>query len=129
MYRRMVICVTEATPEEVIKVAAKLCEKETEVTVLHVVRILTDLQRKDAEEKFAWVLSLLEKEGIKAKLELVESADTKSAIVSFVKNVSADIVVTGTIRKKGILGVISENISDYLIKNIPCTLVLVKRAD
>ncbi|MEM1704669.1 MAG: universal stress protein [Candidatus Hadarchaeales archaeon] len=125
----MVICVTEATPEEVIKVAAKLCGKETEVIVLHVVRILTELQKKDAEEKFAWVLSLLEKEGIKARLELVESADAKSAIVSFVKNVSADIVVTGTIQKKGILGVISESISDYLIKHIPCTLILVKRAD
>jgi len=36
-------------------------------------------------------------------------------------------VVTGTIRKKGILGLVSESISNYLINHVPCTLVLVKR--
>jgi len=38
MYRKMVLCVTEATPEDVIRVASKLCDKEAEVIVLHVVR-------------------------------------------------------------------------------------------
>jgi len=129
MYRKMVICVTEATPEEVVRVASKLCDKETEVIVLHVVRVLTDLQRREAEEKFAWVIETLKKEGIQARLELVESADPKSAIVSFVRENSADVVVTGTIQKKGILALVSESISDYLIKHVPCTLVLVKRPD
>ncbi|MEM2878488.1 MAG: universal stress protein [Candidatus Hadarchaeales archaeon] len=129
MYRRMVLCVTDATPEEVVNVAAKLCSRETKVIVLNVVRVLSELVKKDAAERFAWIIDALNREGIDAGLELVEATEVGGAIVSFAKKNDCDIIVTGTIPKKGILGAISENVTDYILKNAPCTVVVVKRAE
>lgn len=129
MYRRMVLCVTDATPEEVVRVAARLCSKDTKVSVVNVVRMVSDLVRKDAEERFRWVMEALEKEGVGAELELVESTEVGKAIVSFARKSECDVIVIGSVPKKGILGAISENVSDYVVKNAPCTVVLVKRAE
>lgn len=129
MYSKMVLCVTDATPEDVVRVAARLCSRETKVFVLHVVRILSDLARKDAAERFAWVMEALKKEGVGAELQLVEATDVGGAIVSFARKNGCDIIVTGSIPKKGILGAISESVSDYILKNAPCTVVVVKRAE
>ena len=100
----MLLCVTEATPEDVVQVAIKLCSKETEVTVLNVVHLLSDFTRREAMEKFSWVMELFKKAGVKSKLELVESMDVKRAIISFTKKNSNDVIVTGTIPRKGLLG-------------------------
>lgn len=128
MFKRMAVCVTEATPKEVIEVALRLCSGETEVYVLHVVRLLSDFARKEASEKFSWVTDLFKKAGVRSRLELVESTDVKKAIVTFAKEKSCDVVVTGTIPRKGLLGFFSESISDYVVKNAPCTVVLIKKA-
>jgi nucleotide-binding universal stress UspA family protein len=124
----MTLCVTEATPEEVIQAAIRLCSKDAEVYVLHVVRLLTDFSRKEVSDKFSWVMSLLKKAGLKSKLEIVESTDVKKAIVSFAKEKSSEVIVIGTIPRKGLLGYFSESISDYVVKNAPCAVVLIKKA-
>jgi len=128
MFKRMTLCVTEATPEEVVQAAIKLCSKETEVYVLHVVRLLSDFVRKEVSEKFSWVIDLFKKAGLKSRLEMVESTDIKKAIVSFVKKNSCDVMVIGTLPRKGLLGFFSESISDYIVKNAPCTVILVRKA-
>lgn len=127
MYKKMVLCVTEATPEEVIQAAIKLCSNETEVYVLHVVRLLSDFVREDVSKKFSWVLDLFKKAGLKSKLEIVESTNARKAIVSFAKKISGDVIVTGTIPKRGLLA-LTESVSDYIVKNAPCTVVLVRKA-
>lgn len=128
MFKRMTLCVTEATPEEVVQAAIRLCSKDAEVNVLHVVRLLTDFSRKEASDKFYWVMNLLKKAGLKSKLEIVESTDVKKAIVSFAEKNSSEVIVIGTIPRKGLLGYFSESISDYVVKNAPCTVVLIKKA-
>jgi nucleotide-binding universal stress UspA family protein len=128
MYKKMLLCVTDATPEEVVRAAVKLCSSDAEVYVLNVVHLLSDFIRKDAAEKFSWVVDLFKKAGLKSQLELVESRDVKKAIISFAKKNSCDVIVTGTIPKKGLLGALSESVSDYLVKNAPCTVVLVRKA-
>ncbi|KUO42750.1 MAG: hypothetical protein APU95_01670 [Hadesarchaea archaeon YNP_N21] len=128
MFKRITLCVTEATPEEVIQAAIRLCSKDAEVYVLHVVRLLTDFSRKEVSDKFSWVMSLLKKAGLKSKLEIVESTDVKKAIVSFAKEKSSEVIVIGTIPRKGLLGYFSESISDYVVKNAPCAVVLIKKA-
>ena len=124
----MLLCVTEATPEDVVQVAIKICSKETEVTVLNVVHLLSDFTRREAMEKFSWVTELFKKAGLKSKLELVESMDVKSAIISFAKKNSNDVIVTGTIPRKGLLGYLTDSVSDFLVKNAPATVVLVRKA-
>lgn len=128
MFKRMTLCVTEATPEEVIHAAIKLCSKGTRVYVLHVTHLLNDFVRKEVTKKFSKVVDLFKKVGVKSQLEIVESTDVKNAIVSFAKKNSSDVIVTGTIPKKGLLGYFSESISDYIVKNAPCTVVLIRKA-
>ncbi len=128
MYKRMVLCITEATPKEVVQAATRLCYKNTEVYVLHVVHLLSDFVRKEVSEKFSWVTDLFKKAGLKSKLEVIESTDVKNAIISFAKKKSCDVIVTGTIPKKGLMGSLSESVSDYLVKNAPCTVILVRKA-
>jgi len=128
MYKKMVLCITDATPEDVIKIAVKLCEKTTQVYVLNVVHNLSDFVKKDVSERFSWVTKLFKNAKIKSSLELVESTDVKTAIISFAKKKSCDVIVTGTIPKKGVAGYLSESVSDYLVKNAPCTVVLVRKA-
>ncbi len=124
----MVLCVTDATPEEVVQAAVKLCEKGTEVTVLNVVRLVNDLVKKDTSERFSWVLERLKKAKLKGRLELVESTDVKSAIIDFAKKNKSDVIVTGTIPKRGLVSYFSESVSDYLVKKSPCTVILVRKA-
>ena len=128
MYKKMLLCITEATPEEVVQAAVKLCSNDTEVYVLHVVHLLSDFIRKEVSDKFSWVTDLFKKAGLKSQLEIVESTDIKSAIISFAKKNSCDAIVTGTIPRKGLLGFFSESISNYLVKNAPCTVILVRKA-
>lgn len=128
MYKKMLLCVTEATPEEVIQAAIRLCSSDAEVSVLHVVRLLSDFSRKEAIEKFSWIVNLFEKAGLKSQLEVIESTDVKRGIISFAKKGSFDVIVTGTIPKRGLLGALSESVSEYLVKNAPCTVVLVRKA-
>jgi len=128
MYKKMLLCITEATPKEVVQAAVKLCSNDTEVYVLHVVHLLSDFIRKEVSDKFSWVTDLFKKAGLKSQLEIVESTDTKNAIISFAKKNSCDAIVTGTIPRKGLLGFFSESISDYLVKNAPCTVILVRKA-
>jgi len=128
MYKKMLLCITEATPEEVVQVAVKLCSNDTEVYVLHVVHLLSDFIRKEVSDKFSWVTELFKKAGLKSQLEIVESTDIKNAIISFSKKNSCDVIVTGTIPRKGLLGFFSESISDYLVKKAPCTVILVRKA-
>jgi nucleotide-binding universal stress UspA family protein len=128
MYKKMLVCITEATPEEVVQTAVKLCSSDTEVYVIHVVHLLSDFIRKDVTEKFSWVTDLFRKAGLKSQLEILESTDVKKAIISFAKKRSCDVIVTGTIPKKGLLGSLSESVSDYLVKNAPCTVILVRKA-
>jgi len=127
MYKRMLLCVTEATPEEVVQAAIKLCSKDTEVYALHVVHLLSDFVRKEISEKFSWIIDLFKKAGLESRLEIVESTDVKKAIISFAKKNSCDVMVTGTIPREGLLGFFSESISDYLVKNAPCTVILVRK--
>ena len=128
MYKKMLLCITEATPEEVVQAAVKLCSNDTEVYVLHVVHLLSDFIRKEVSDKFSWVIDLFKKAGLKSQLEIVESTDIKNAIISFSKKNSCDVIVTGTIPRKGLLGFFSESISDYLVKKAPCTVILVRKA-
>ena len=128
MYKKMLVCVTEATPEDVVQVAIKLCGKETDVAVLNVVHLLSDFTKREAMEKFSWVMELFKMAGLKSKLEIVESMDVKSAIISFGKKNSSDVIVTGTIPRKGLLGYLTDSVSDYLVKNAPCAVVLVRKA-
>jgi nucleotide-binding universal stress UspA family protein len=128
VYKKMLVCVTEATPEEVVQTAVKLCSSDTEVYALHVVRLLSDFVRKEVTEKFAWVVDLFKKAGLKCQLEIIESTDVKRAIISFAKKNSCDVIVTGTIPREGLLGALSESVSDYLVKNAPCTVILVRKA-
>jgi len=65
---------------------------------------------------------------LKCSLEIIESTDVKRAIISFAKKNSCDVIVTGVIPRKGLLGFFSESISDYVVKNAPCTVVLVRKA-
>ncbi|MFN4133093.1 MAG: universal stress protein [Candidatus Hadarchaeales archaeon] len=127
MFKKMVVCVTEATSNEVIEVALRLCSKKTEVSLLHVVRVLNEFARKKAKDYFSSFLQFLKKNGIKAKLELVESTDPKKAIVSYARAHGCDVIITGTIPKKGLIGYLSETVTDYIIKNAPCTVILVRR--
>jgi nucleotide-binding universal stress UspA family protein len=128
MYKKMLLCITEATPEEVVQTAVKLCSNDTEVYVLHVVRLLSDFVRKEASDKFSWVTNLFKKAGLKSQLEIIESTDIKNAIISFAKKNSCDVIVTGTIPRKGVLGFLLESISDYLVKKAPCTVIIVRKA-
>ena len=128
MYKRMLLCVTSATPKEVIEAAMRLCSKETKVYVLHVVHLLTDFTRKEVSKEFAWIIDLFKKARLKCNLEIIESTDVKRAIISFAKKNSCDVIVTGVIPRKGLLGFFSESISDYVVKNAPCTVVLVRKA-
>lgn len=124
----MVLCVTEATPEDVVQVAIKLCSKDTKVYALHVVRLLSEFSKKEALERFSWVIDAFERNGLKSQLEIIESTDVGRAIVSFAKKNSCDVIVTGTIPKKGLLGAFSESISDYIVKYASCTVILVRKA-
>ena len=128
MYKRMLLCVSEATPKEVVQVAIKLCSKNTRVYVLHVVHLLKNFTRRDAMEKFSWVLESLKKAGLKSQMEILESTDVGKAIISFAKEISCDVIVTGTIPRKRLLGVLAENVSTSLVKNAPSAVVLVRRA-
>lgn len=123
----MVLCVTEVTPKEVVEAAIKLCSRETEVHVLHVVRLLTDFTKREVSSRFSWVTDSFGRAGLKSKLEIVESADIKKAMISFAKKNSCDIIVMGTIPRKGLLGYFSESVSDHLMKNAPCTVVLIRK--
>ncbi|MFH1821618.1 MAG: universal stress protein [Methanobacteriota archaeon] len=129
MFKRMILCVTEATPEEVIKVSIKLCSKDTQVYALHVVRLLSDFSKKEALERFSWVPYSFEKKGLKCQLEILESTDVGKAIISFAKNNSCDVIVTGTIPRKGLLGALSESVSDHIVKYAPCTVILIRKSD
>jgi len=128
MYKRMLLCVTSATPKEVVEAAVRLCSKGTKVCVLHVVHLLTDFTRKEVSKEFAWIIDLFKKARLKCNLEIIESTDVKRAIISFAKKNSCDVIVTGVIPRKGLLGFFSESISDYVVKNAPCTVVLVRKA-
>ena len=128
MYKRMLLCVTSATPKDVVETAVRLCFKETEVHVLHIVHLLNDFVRKEVSKEFAWITDVFKKAGIKCDLDIVESTDVKNAIISYAKKNSSDVVVTGVIPRKGLLGFFSESISDYVVKNAPCTVILVRKA-
>jgi len=128
MYKRMLLCVTEATPQEIIQVAIKLCSKETEVCVLHIVHLLTDFTQKEVSKEFAWIIDLFKKAELKCSLKVIESTDIKRAIISAAKKNSCDVIVIGTILRKGLFGFFSESISDYVVKNAPCTVVLIRKA-
>lgn len=128
MYKRMLLCVTSATPKEVVEAAVRLCSEGTKVCVLHVVHLLTDFTRKEVSKEFAWIIDLFKKARLKCSLEIIESTDVKRAIISFAKKNSCDVIVTGVIPRKGLLGFFSESISDYVVKNAPCTVVLVRKA-
>ncbi|MEM3401929.1 MAG: universal stress protein [Candidatus Hadarchaeales archaeon] len=127
MFKKMVVCVTEATSSEVIKIASKLSTKKTEVYLLHVVRVLNEFARKKSEELFSPFLKFLKKNHINAKLELVESVDPKKAIVTFAKKNMCDVIISGTIPRKGLVGYLSESVTDYLVRNAPCTVILVRK--
>jgi nucleotide-binding universal stress UspA family protein len=124
----MLLCVTSATPKEVVEAAVRLCSKKTEVHVLHVVHLLTDFVQKEVSKEFAWIIELLKKNGVKCSLKVVESTDVKRAIISFAMKNSCDVIVTGVIPKKGLLGFFSESVSDYVVKKAPCTVILVRKA-
>jgi len=124
----MLLCVTEATPEDVVEAAIDLCHKDTQVWVLHVVHLLNDFARKDATERYQWIMKAFKEAVIKATLEMVESTDRKTAIISFAKKINCDIIVTGTIPRKGLLGYLTDSVSDYLVKNAPSTVVIVRKA-
>ncbi len=129
MFKRMVLCVTEATPEEVVQVAIRLCSKDTKVFALHVVRLLTEFSKKESLERFSWVVDAFEKKGMKTQLETIESTDVGKAIISFTKKNDCDVIVTGTIPRKGLLGAFSESVSDYIVKYAPCTVILIRKSD
>jgi len=125
----MLVCVTAArTSKEVVKVATKLCFRKTKVFVLHIVQQLSKFTEDEVRKEFSWAVELFKKEGITSHLEIVESPDVKEAIISTAKKHACDIIVTGTIPRKGLLGYFSESISDYVIKKAPCTVVLVRSA-
>jgi K+-sensing histidine kinase KdpD len=127
MYKRMLLCVTSATPKDVVETAVRLCFKETEVHVLHIVHLLNDFKRKEVSKEFSWITDIFKKAGIKCDLDIVESTDVKNAIISFAKKNSSDVIVTGVIPRKGLLGFFSESVSDYVVKNAPCTVILVRK--
>lgn len=129
MFKKMVLCVTEATPEDVVQIAIRLCSKDTKVHALHVVRLLTDFSKKESLERFSWVIDALEKKGLKSQLEIIESTDVGKAIIAFTKKNSCDVIVTGTIPRKGLLGAFSESVSDYIVKYAPCTVILIRKSD
>jgi nucleotide-binding universal stress UspA family protein len=124
----MLLCVTSATPKEVVEAAMRLCSKDTKVQVLHVVHLLNDFVQKEVSNEFAWILDFFKKAGIKSDLNIVESTDVKNAIISTAKKNSSEVIVTGVIPRKGLLGFFSESISDYVVKNAPCTVILVRKA-
>ncbi|MEW6592328.1 MAG: universal stress protein [Candidatus Hadarchaeota archaeon] len=127
MFKKMVLCVTEATPKEVVEVATRLCSKQTKVYVLHVVRLLTETTKKEATKSFSPVMGAFKREGLNSELALVESTDVKNSIINFAKKNSCDVIVTGTIPKSGLVGYFSENVSDYIVQTAPCTVVLVRK--
>ncbi len=127
MFKRLLLCLTEATPREVVEVALRLSSPEGEVHLLHVVRLLNELVRKGAEDSFSWVKELFQKEGRRCELHLVESTEVGKAIVSFAREKNCDGLVLGTIPRKGVLGYFTESISDYVIKHSPCVAVLVRK--
>jgi nucleotide-binding universal stress UspA family protein len=126
MFEKVLLCVTEATPPEVVESAIKLCSKKGEITVLHVTRRLSEFSQKEAQERFAWVLERLKKAGLRARLEVIESKNPGEAIVEFAKKNSCDALITGIVPPRGLLGRLS-NITDYLLKRSPCTVVLVRK--
>jgi nucleotide-binding universal stress UspA family protein len=126
MFEKALVCLTEATPPEVVETATRLCSKKGEAILLHVTRRLSDFSRKEAEERFAWALERLKRAGLKARLEVVESKDPRKAIVEFAKKNSCDALITGIVPPKGLLGRLS-SITDYLLKQSPCTVVLVRK--
>jgi nucleotide-binding universal stress UspA family protein len=129
MYKRMLVCVTASkTSREVVKVATKLCSRKTKVFVLHVVQQLSKYIENEVQREFSWAVELFKKERIPNRLEIVESTDVKRAIISTAKKRACDIIVIGTIPRKGVLGYFSESISDYVVKKAPCTVVLVRGA-
>jgi len=127
MFKRLLLCLTEATPREVVEVALRLSSPDTEVHLLHVVRLLTELRRKQVEESFSWVMELFRKEGRKTELHVVEGTEVGKAIISFAREKGCDAIVLGTIPKKGILSYFTESVSDYVVKNSPCVAVLVRK--
>lgn len=127
MFKRLLLCLTEATPKEVAEVALRLSSPETEVYLLHVVRLLTELGRKQAEESFSWVRELFEKEGRKSEFHVVEATHVGKAIISFAREKNCDAIVLGTIPRKGVLGYLTESVSDYVVKNSPCLAMLVRK--
>lgn len=128
MFKRMVLCITEATPKDVVEVAIRICSKGTKVHILHVVHLLSDFVKAEVVEKFSWVVDSFKEAGMDGRLEIVESTDVKKAIISFSKKNSCDVIVTGTIPKKGLVGAFSESVSDYLVKYAPSTVILVRKA-
>jgi nucleotide-binding universal stress UspA family protein len=126
MFAKALLCITEATPPEVVESATRLCSKKGEIIVLHVTRRLSEFSQKEAKERFAWVLERLKKAGLRARLEVIESKDPGKAIVEFAKNNSCDALITGIVPPRGLLGRLS-NITDYLLKQSPCTVVLVRK--
>ncbi len=127
MFKRLLLCLTEATPREVVEVALRLSSRETEVHLLHVVRLLTELGKKQAEEGFSWARELFRKEGRKTEFHVVEATEVGKAIVSFAREKNCDGIVLGTIPRKGVLGYLTESVSDYVVKNSPCVAVLVRK--
>lgn len=129
MYKNMVLCITEVTPEEVVRAAIKLCSSETEVHILHVVHLLNDFVREEVSKRFAWAVNLFREAGVKSKLDIIESTKAGKAIVSFAKEISSDVIVTGTIPRRGLLGHFVESVSDYIVKNAPCTVILIRKSE
>jgi len=126
MFAKALLCITEATPPEVVESATRLCSKKGEIIVLHVTRRLSEFSQKEAKERFAWVLERLKKAGLRARLEVIESKDPGKAIVEFAKSNSCDALITGIVPPRGLLGRLS-NVTDYLLKQSPCTVVLVRK--
>lgn len=127
MFKKAVICLTEVTPPEVVEVATKLCSREGEAILLHVVRRLSEFSRREAERNFRWAVEEFKKKGFKkVKLELVESQDIKKAIVEFAERQKCDVLITGIVPPRGLLGRLS-SITDYILKKSPSVVVLVRK--
>ncbi len=95
--------------------------------VLHVVLQLSKFIEDEVRKEFSWAVELFKKQGITSRLEIVASPDVKGPIISAAKRLKCDVIVTGTIPRRGLLGYFSESISDFVVKNAPCTVILVRR--
>ncbi|MEM2282476.1 MAG: universal stress protein [Candidatus Hadarchaeales archaeon] len=127
MFRKPLVCLTEVTPSEVVDGAARLCARDGEVILLHVVRRVSELSRKEAEKNFSWAVEKFRKAGFKkVRLELVESSDPKVAIVNFACENGCDVLITGIVPPRGLLGRLSST-TDYILKKSPCTVVLIRK--